>query len=218
MSQRAVLTVAQPPPTLKPSYERATMRRNVKLFATLAVLSLALTGGALVPPSEPNEDSDTALRTTSAPMVVVDFDREIAEENGFQIREVRNTEISVPISTEARAATDAGGQPMAAGLNCGTATLIISRSIGGKIRIATAYAVQATSVYHRWNVAGSSDVGAWNEPFSGINASNTWNATHDHQFPYGTSHGFGQIKSDSYVRLWNGARCSFVGTLPSDTW
>lgn len=132
--------------------------------------------------------------------------------------EVDGTEVSVPVTAAARAATDTVVQPMASGTDCGEATLITARNLGGKIRVSTAYSVYATSVYHRWNVVGGSDVGAWSEPFSGLNASNAWNATHYHQFPYTPAHGFGEVAMDSYVQLWNGARCHMVYPPPHDTW
>jgi hypothetical protein len=186
--------------------------------AFIVAAALALTGGAIAPTVKAAEGADSVIRSTTASMVVTGFDREVAEENGFEIRDIGGVQTAVPVTTAARSSEGAAARAMAAGFACGSADLIIARGVGGKIRIATAYAVYAVSVYHRWNVVGAGDTGTFTERFSGLNASTTWNATHDYQFPYGTLHGWGEVRSDSYVTLWNGALCTFSGATPYDTW
>lgn len=150
-------------------------------------------------------------------MVVRGFDREVAADHGFVIREENGTLVSARSSTDSAAGADATSS-MALNSFCGTASLVIARNTGSKIRITTGYGVYATSVYHRWNVAGASSTGTFTEPFSGLNASTTWTATHYYQFTYGAAHGFGEVATNSYVQLWNGAQCYIYDPPPYDTW
>lgn len=157
-------------------------------------------------------------------MSIVGYDAEVAQAHGFKITtDSLGRRSSVPVTAETKRIAAQYPSSVSGGAttnntkfgNCGSSSLFISRISGG-VRIKTANSVYAPSFEHTWNVDGSTTtVGGWTEPFSGLNASTTWNATHDHKVG-GASSATAGVRAGSTATLIDGTICGSYG--PTDSY
>lgn len=191
------------------------MRLAIALLASSAVV----VGGVSTPASAVDEPSS---RVES--LSVSGYDAQVAQDHGFKIvTDSAGVEHSVPVTASAKQIASQYPAPGSSGAttnntkrgSCGTSSLFISRYSQG-VRINTAYSVYAPSFKHTWNVDGStSTVGAWSENFSGLNASTTWTATHDHKVG-GASSALAAVRYGSTATLIDGTICATYG--PTDSY
>lgn len=192
-----------------------------RIIAGGAAIAVAL-GLAIGAPASA-EDLPGVSRTETAPMYVTGYDEATAAAHGFRIEvDSDGTPRSIPVTAEARAIMDAAkisGSTMepfnTVPGNCGTSSLFISKNGSTKINVMTAYSVYIASVQHTWNVDGYVTSGTWSEPFSGLNFSTTWAATHVVSVR-DNYEGYGKVRAGSSALLINGFVCT--SNQPTDDW
>lgn len=163
----------------------------------------------------------------NVPMIPVEFDEELAQKNGFEIRTNSDgTAQSLPVTDEARKLVAEfpelaepvklqtpvknrdGVTPFAGDGACGTSYIIVvPLSAQGGVNVTTGYAsYMGTVVFHNWKVALSTSSASTTVNFTGYNWSNTWS---DYKFTSlrGYAHGIAGMTSDSYVRHVNTLKC-----------
>lgn len=194
------------------------LRRLTTRLATAAfTIAIALFAG--VPAHAALTDDGTVLETQTVPMVLIGFDEEVANANGYHLVDLADgSTVSVPNSQLSSEVGSLAVTPLnTVGGNCGSSTLYMFDSGGGKAAVGTSFTVKRPAVSYQWSVTIAGSPGTYVKNFGGLLKNRTnWTSSFTWTVP-ASSYYHAAVSTGSYAILNNGGVCYSGG--PTDaTW
>ena len=191
--------------------------RIVKVLASVAcVAAVAIASGAAAANAATNADTPHLVRTTTAQMRVVGFDKKVAAAHGYDIRRAANGE-HYSVKRRARSAAPSATASNVVGGNCGF-SYVYEYGIGNRaIELYTGYSVIRPVLRWRWQVRLDDRGGSSYRNYAGWGNRGIWQ---DDRVIGGLTRGGARaivIRANSWTLLNTGAICSSGGPWDDTT-